>query len=165
MNEYQPWWKVDLSSTYAIKRISILNRGDCCGERLKNFMVRVGPNEDFAQNDQCGEMYTETPKDGQTIVVYCSPPIPGRYVSIQLMGRRDELSLCEVEVYAETGQKHFIFKYDMFISMKAHLCCVGIIHIEVYKKIAHLEFSVAHPSTFVRSVDSFALSLCLTPAS
>ncbi|XP_035689154.1 macrophage mannose receptor 1-like [Branchiostoma floridae] len=102
-NEYQPWWKVDLSRTYTIKQISILNRGDCCGERLKNFMVRVGPNEDFAQNDQCGEMYTGTPEDGQTIVVYCSPPIPGRYVSVQLMGREDNLSLCEVEVYAETG--------------------------------------------------------------
>ncbi|XP_078614388.1 uncharacterized protein LOC144883667 [Branchiostoma floridae x Branchiostoma japonicum] len=104
-NEYQPWWKVDLSRTYTIKQISILNRGDCCGERLKNFMVRVGPNEDFAQNDQCGEMYTGTPEDGQTIVVYCSPPIPGRYVSVQLMGREDNLSLCEVEVYAETGSE------------------------------------------------------------
>eukprot|EP00058_Branchiostoma_floridae_P015456 XP_002600944.1 hypothetical protein BRAFLDRAFT_79134 [Branchiostoma floridae] len=101
--EYQPWWKVDLSRTYIIKKISILNRGDCCGERLKNFTVRVGLNEDFALNDQCGEMYTDTPEDGQTIVVYCSPPISGRYVSVQLMEREDALSLCEVEVYAETG--------------------------------------------------------------
>eukprot|EP00058_Branchiostoma_floridae_P015452 XP_002600940.1 hypothetical protein BRAFLDRAFT_79130 [Branchiostoma floridae] len=73
------------------------------GERLKYFTVRVGLNEDFALNDQCGEMYTDTPKDGQTIVVYCSPPTSGRYVSVQLMEREDYLSLCEVEVYAETG--------------------------------------------------------------
>ncbi|XP_035697814.1 uncharacterized protein LOC118430887 [Branchiostoma floridae] len=101
--DYQPWWKVDLSRTYTVQRVSILNRGDCCGERLKDFAVRVGPNEDFSLNGQCGETYTDTPTDGQTIVVYCNPPISGRYVSVQLMGREDYLSLCEVEVYAETG--------------------------------------------------------------
>ncbi|XP_066271170.1 uncharacterized protein [Branchiostoma lanceolatum] len=102
-NDYQPWWKVDLSRVYTVHRVSILNRGDCCGERLKNFTVRVGPNEDFAQNNQCGATYTDTPTDGQTIEVYCNPPISGRYVSIQLMGRKDFLSLCEVEVYGETA--------------------------------------------------------------
>ncbi|XP_078616699.1 uncharacterized protein LOC144884986 isoform X2 [Branchiostoma floridae x Branchiostoma japonicum] len=101
--DYQPWWKVDLSRTYTVHRVTILNRGDCCGERLKNFAVRVGPDEDFSLNGQCGETYTDTPTDGQTIVVYCNPLISGRYVSVQLMGREDYLSLCEVEVYAETG--------------------------------------------------------------
>ncbi|KAI8496672.1 hypothetical protein Bbelb_253270 [Branchiostoma belcheri] len=29
---YQPWWKVDLEDTYTVNRVSILNRGDCCGK-------------------------------------------------------------------------------------------------------------------------------------
>ncbi|XP_078658812.1 uncharacterized protein LOC144904091 [Branchiostoma floridae x Branchiostoma belcheri] len=99
---YQPWWKVDLGGTYPVNRVSVLNRGDCCGDRLRNFMVRVGPNEDFTRNDQCGETYTATPRNGATVVVYCDQPMSGRYVSIQLIGRADNLQLCEVDVFAET---------------------------------------------------------------
>ncbi|XP_019629805.1 PREDICTED: uncharacterized protein LOC109474031 [Branchiostoma belcheri] len=99
---YQPWWKVDLGGTYPVNRVSVLNRGDCCGDRLRNFMVRVGPNEDFTRNDQCGETYTATPRNGATVVVYCDQPMTGRYVSIQLIGRADNLQLCEVDVFAET---------------------------------------------------------------
>ncbi|CAH1277274.1 EGF [Branchiostoma lanceolatum] len=95
--EYKPWWKVDLSGTYGVHRVSILNSGLF----FNNFMVRVGPNEDLAQNDQCGETYTDTPTDGQTIVVYCNPPMSGRYVSVQVLGQEDHLSLCEVEVFGE----------------------------------------------------------------
>ncbi|XP_066275306.1 uncharacterized protein [Branchiostoma lanceolatum] len=69
------------------------------GQRKPNFMVRVGPNKTFSQNDQCGETYVDTPLDGQTIVFYCNPPISGRYVSVQLVERSDTLTLCEVEVY------------------------------------------------------------------
>ncbi|KAI8522215.1 hypothetical protein Bbelb_019690 [Branchiostoma belcheri] len=71
-------------------------------DRLRNFMVRVGPNEDFTRNDQCGETYTATPRNGATVVVYCDQPMTGRYVSIQLIGRADNLQLCEVDVFAET---------------------------------------------------------------
>ncbi|CAH1226389.1 MUC4 [Branchiostoma lanceolatum] len=104
--EYQPWWKVDLAGTYTVTRVNVLNRGDCCEARLKDFVVTVGPNENFTRNDQCGETYTDTPTLGQTIVVHCDPPISGRYVSIQIVGRRDVLSLCEVEVYG-TATKVF----------------------------------------------------------
>ncbi|XP_078594524.1 uncharacterized protein LOC144872335 [Branchiostoma floridae x Branchiostoma japonicum] len=62
-------------------------------------MVRVGPNENFNHNNQCGQTYTATPTAGQTIVVHCDPPMPGRYVSVQIMGQRRTLTVCEVEVY------------------------------------------------------------------
>ncbi|KAI8515636.1 hypothetical protein Bbelb_064490 [Branchiostoma belcheri] len=104
-NVYQPWWKVDLADIYTVNRVSVLNRGDCCGERLRNFMVRIGLNEDFTRNDQCGETYTGTPHNGATVVVYCDQPMTGRYVSIQLIGRSDNLQLCEVDVFAEIGKK------------------------------------------------------------
>ncbi|KAI8518003.1 hypothetical protein Bbelb_040200 [Branchiostoma belcheri] len=102
-NVYQPWWKVDLADTYTVNRVSVLNRGDCCGGRLKGFMVRIGLNKDFTRNDQCGETYTAKPSNGATVVVYCDHPMAGRYVSIQLIGRSGNLQLCEVDVFAETA--------------------------------------------------------------
>ncbi|XP_066269746.1 uncharacterized protein [Branchiostoma lanceolatum] len=102
--EYEPWWKVDLGDTYVISHVTVINRGDCCGERLRNFMVRVGPFEDLRENTPCGDIYSETPSDGETIDVRCAEPISGRWVSVQLIGREDYLSLCEVQVYAVAGQ-------------------------------------------------------------
>ncbi|XP_066269276.1 uncharacterized protein [Branchiostoma lanceolatum] len=99
-NEHEPWWVVDLASVFLVQWISVLNRGDCCGERLQNFMVRVGLDSDFEENEQCGETYTAVPLDGQTIVRTCDPPIFGRYVSVQIVERISTLSICEVEVYA-----------------------------------------------------------------
>ncbi|KAI8517939.1 hypothetical protein Bbelb_039560 [Branchiostoma belcheri] len=104
-NVYQPWWKVDLADNYTVNRVSVLNRGDCCGGRLKGFTVRIGLNEDFTRNDQCGETYTAKPPNGATVVVYCDQPMTGRYVSIQLFGRSDNLQLCEVDVFAETARQ------------------------------------------------------------
>ncbi|XP_078579508.1 uncharacterized protein LOC144863813 isoform X3 [Branchiostoma floridae x Branchiostoma japonicum] len=100
--EYEPWWKVDLGDTYVISHVRVINRGDCCGERLRNFMVRVGPFEDFRENTPCGDIHSETPSDGETITVRCAEPISGRWVSVQLIGREDYLSLCEVQVYTAT---------------------------------------------------------------
>ncbi|XP_078666203.1 uncharacterized protein LOC144908469 isoform X3 [Branchiostoma floridae x Branchiostoma belcheri] len=102
--EYEPWWKVDLGDTYVISHVTVINRGDCCGERLRNFMVRVGPYEDFRENTPCGDIYSETPSEGETIDVRCEEPISGRWVSVQLIGREDYLSLCEVQVFSGTGQ-------------------------------------------------------------
>ncbi|XP_078579507.1 apolipoprotein(a)-like isoform X2 [Branchiostoma floridae x Branchiostoma japonicum] len=105
--EYEPWWKVDLGDTYVISHVRVINRGDCCGERLRNFMVRVGPFEDFRENTPCGDIHSETPSDGETITVRCAEPISGRWVSVQLIGREDYLSLCEVQVYTATDGDPF----------------------------------------------------------
>ncbi|XP_078588936.1 uncharacterized protein LOC144869460 [Branchiostoma floridae x Branchiostoma japonicum] len=71
-----------------------------CDQKQEKFMVRVGSSEIPDQNDQCGETYVDTPLDGQTIVVYCNPPISGRYVSVQqLVERSDNVTLCEMKVY------------------------------------------------------------------
>ncbi|CAH1274526.1 FGFR3 [Branchiostoma lanceolatum] len=94
LNDPQPWWKVDLADVYTVSRVSVLIK-----EERENFTVRVGPNENFIQNDQCGQTYTATLITGQIFLVHCDPPIPGRYVSVQMMGTEARLTLCEVEVY------------------------------------------------------------------
>ena len=37
-----PWWRVDLKRFYLVGKVSLTNRGDCCGNRLRNFEIRVG---------------------------------------------------------------------------------------------------------------------------
>ena len=37
-----PWWRVDLEQVEPINEVYIVNRGDCCGERLNPFEIRVG---------------------------------------------------------------------------------------------------------------------------
>ena len=40
----EPWWMVDFGKVYNITGVEITNRGDCCGDRLKNFDVTVDGN-------------------------------------------------------------------------------------------------------------------------
>jgi hypothetical protein len=39
--EKDPWWQVDLGGAKEIGRIKVLNRGDCCGDRLADAVVEV----------------------------------------------------------------------------------------------------------------------------
>lgn len=41
-DEKQPWWRVDLGNVELVNKVYIVNRGDCCGDRLKPFEIRVG---------------------------------------------------------------------------------------------------------------------------
>uniref|UniRef100_A0A9J8CQ78 Fucolectin tachylectin-4 pentraxin-1 domain-containing protein n=1 Tax=Cyprinus carpio carpio TaxID=630221 RepID=A0A9J8CQ78_CYPCA len=40
--ENNPWWRVDLMGVYKISRVTITNRGDCCGEWLSGAQIRIG---------------------------------------------------------------------------------------------------------------------------
>ena len=71
-------------------------------ERLKNFDVRVGVNKDNLQNPTCHDR-VRTVGQGQALRVQCDPPIPGRYVSVQMFGE-GILSMCEVTVYSRVGK-------------------------------------------------------------
>ena len=42
--ETDPWWTVDLLCQYEISRVAIVNRENCCWERLDGFQVTVGKN-------------------------------------------------------------------------------------------------------------------------
>ena len=37
-----PWWQVDLERVEPVAEVNIVNRGDCCGDRLKGAEIRVG---------------------------------------------------------------------------------------------------------------------------
>lgn len=52
--ESSPWWRVDLEQTIAVGEVTVYNRGDCCGDRLSEFEVRVGASDSFASGTSCG---------------------------------------------------------------------------------------------------------------
>lgn len=91
--ELSPWWQVDLGSVQAIGTIDLLNRTDCCSQRLNNFKVLVSKD---------GTNWRSWDYPG-TVGLAASFPINrlGRYVKVQLnsTGVADRiLSLAEVWV-------------------------------------------------------------------
>eukprot|EP00058_Branchiostoma_floridae_P003337 XP_002588825.1 hypothetical protein BRAFLDRAFT_89744 [Branchiostoma floridae] len=109
-----------LKATVTVDKVC-LGRGDCtmgsadvtcacnvgwtgpfCGKG--KLMVRVGPNENFTQNDQCGQSYdVGSALQFLNIEAHCDPPMYGRYVSVQAIPpvyrKTTILAMCEVEVY------------------------------------------------------------------
>jgi len=100
----QPWWQVDLGASKRIDRVVLWNRTDCCGDRLRNFVVLVSPT------DMTGRTLAQLLADptvtrrevGATAVINPSMAIPvdavGRYVRVQLTAQQ-YLSLAEVQVF------------------------------------------------------------------
>jgi hypothetical protein len=82
----RPWWKVYLSRSYRIDRVSIWNRVDCCRNRLNGVYVKAG-------NHVCGRY----PGSRGHYTMSCRGRIAS-HVTIQ-QSRSDYLTLCEVRVY------------------------------------------------------------------
>ncbi|CAG2214421.1 PLG [Mytilus edulis] len=100
-NQKNPYWSVDLGKTVSVKQINIINRKNCCGNRLKNIAVTVGVN--LNKMKHCSN-FKGPGKNGQFIVLTCKTPISGRYVKI-LRGGKGFLSLAEVQVMGHTSQQ------------------------------------------------------------
>ncbi|EDO46933.1 predicted protein [Nematostella vectensis] len=95
-SETDPWWRVDLQREYIVTDVSIAEE-----ERSMLTLVetRVGMERaKFNTNPMCGDRLRQV-KRGETWTSQCSPPLAGRYVSIQKIGD-GVLSICEVAVFA-----------------------------------------------------------------
>lgn len=87
--EYGAWWEVDLLQDSYIDRVTLVNRTDCCGERLNNAVVIVfDSNRNEVSRSQIGTAGLYNP---------VRLGLRGRYVRVQLP-RNDYLSLSEVLV-------------------------------------------------------------------
>lgn len=40
--EINPWWTVDLEGEFRVHKVSVLNRGDCCADRINGAELRIG---------------------------------------------------------------------------------------------------------------------------
>lgn len=101
--EWQPWWRVDLNASLPVDSVTIWNRADCCGGRLANAEVRVGDKQEWSSNPTCdaaNNTANNTIAQGQSQNVQCNGK-SGKYVFIDIPGRTDSLTLCEVEVFKQ----------------------------------------------------------------
>jgi hypothetical protein len=97
-NQDSPWWSVDLQDTYKVEKVTVYNRGDCCGTRLNNFYVSVGTAEGTSTGAECGTGANTIASGGSTDVA-CGG-IEGSFVTVS---KKDTVSIqiCEVEVWAQ----------------------------------------------------------------
>ena len=86
-----------MGSSKVIATVKVLNRLDCCSDRLTNYQVHVGDNANIFLNDVCPGVYSGS----QTIK--CD--LTGRYVGVTIPGDNQMLTLCEVEAYS-SNQLH-----------------------------------------------------------
>ncbi|KAM6936633.1 fucolectin-5-like [Lycodopsis pacificus] len=97
----KPWWRLDLLNTYEVNTVTITNRKDCCHERINGAEIRIGNSLDDNGNTNPKCAGISSMSAGASTTFQCSG-MEGRYVNIVIPGRREYLTLCEVEV---TGVK------------------------------------------------------------
>ncbi|XP_054478162.1 fucolectin-like [Anoplopoma fimbria] len=93
----KPWWRLDLLKTYNINTVTITNRRDCCHKRINGAEIRIGNslNDNGNNNPRCDVISSLGPGTSKT---FACKGMEGRYVNIVIPGRREYLTLCEVEV-------------------------------------------------------------------
>ncbi|XP_048355837.1 pentraxin fusion protein isoform X1 [Sphaerodactylus townsendi] len=88
---------VDLISAFQVSAVVVTNRGDCCESCIKGAEILIGdlPEKGGTMNPRCA---TISSMDlGETVTFNCGG-MQGQYVTITIPGRREFLSLCEVQV-------------------------------------------------------------------
>ncbi|XP_069549454.1 uncharacterized protein [Brachyistius frenatus] len=98
--DLKPWWRLDLLKTYTINSVTITNRQDCCHQRINGAEIRIGNslNDNGNANPRCAVISSIAAGTSQT---FECEGMEGRYVNIVIPGRKEYLTLCEVEVFGE----------------------------------------------------------------
>lgn len=103
-SESQPWWQVDLGSSFNISTISIWNRTDSFPERLSNYYIFVSSTP-FPSNNLSTLLatsgvtsYFQSSQAGTPSNIAINTL--GRYVRIQLQSTNQILTIPEVQVFA-----------------------------------------------------------------
>ncbi|XP_071091144.1 pentraxin fusion protein-like [Haliotis cracherodii] len=114
-DDLNPWWIVDLLSTYTIGNITIYNRGDAYSERLHDVTVEVFSVNPARCPTAAAALCKQLP--GQLAMVShitCDEEVVGRFVKIrkETVNQFDTMMLCEIEIsgiplHQECGQKVF----------------------------------------------------------
>nr|XP_046237212.1 uncharacterized protein LOC124054838 [Scatophagus argus] len=98
LSESNPWWSVDLSAVHRVRAVTIINRQDCCSERLMGAEIWIGNSyETYNDSYRCGSV---SQVQATPIHTFRCGDISGQYVFVTIPGHLKILSLCEVEVYA-----------------------------------------------------------------
>ncbi|XP_049440782.1 fucolectin-like [Epinephelus fuscoguttatus] len=93
----KPWWRLDLLKKYKIDTVTITNRKDCCHKRINGAEIRIGNslNDNGNANPRCAVISSIAAGTSKT---FMCDFMEGQYVNIVIPGRKEYLTLCEVEV-------------------------------------------------------------------
>ena len=69
----RPWWRVDLETSQDIATVTLTNRGDCCGNRLSNFEIRIGDTLDDANGGQANPAISGSPFGVSSLLHFLTP--------------------------------------------------------------------------------------------
>ncbi|XP_078496922.1 pentraxin fusion protein-like isoform X2 [Lissotriton helveticus] len=96
--ESEPWLMVKLQAPAKVQSVAITNRGDCCRERINGAQIHIGNSEKDGgrDNPRCGTIFKMG--YGETISFNCNG-MEGQYVSIQITGRKEYLTVCEMQIF------------------------------------------------------------------
>nr|AGT40149.1 fucose-binding lectin [Trachidermus fasciatus] len=97
--ETNPWWRVDLLESYIVTSIIVINRGDCCDNRLNGAEIHVGNS--LKDNGAANPVVGTIPRtnSARPFTLTFTERVEGRYVTVRVPGSGKYLTLCEVEVY------------------------------------------------------------------
>ena len=105
--ESNPWWQVDLGAVYAISKIVIWNRRDCCWERLQGFHI-MGAESPITANSTTESQLTDGPHSftsAQQPSMNLSLNKRARYIRVFIPGDKKVLSLAEFQVFGTPAKE------------------------------------------------------------
>ena len=104
--ETRPWLQWHLEKRMNVTRLSLVNRADCCGKRLRHVEVRAGMQGvspmhrgGITDNSLCGK-FDGPGRDGKEYMISCSAPILADFVTVQLMYPNAHLQINELRVHS-----------------------------------------------------------------
>ncbi|ROL29809.1 Fucolectin-1, partial [Anabarilius grahami] len=100
LSETNPWWRLDLRHIYRVSKVVVINRNDCCAERINGAEIHIGNSLDNnGSNNPICAVIPDIPA-GKSSSYSCNG-MEGRYVNLIIPGDMKILTLCEVKVYGE----------------------------------------------------------------
>ncbi|XP_051720716.1 fucolectin-5-like isoform X2 [Ctenopharyngodon idella] len=96
--DLNPWWRLDLLKRHKVFSVVITNTLDSVPSRLNGAEIRIGNSLDNNGNNNPRCATISSIPAGFSTSFECDG-MEGRYINIVLPGRKEYLTLCEVEVY------------------------------------------------------------------
>ncbi|KAI0213097.1 hypothetical protein LSAT2_001912 [Lamellibrachia satsuma] len=96
-----PWWMITFKYMILAHEVLIVNRDECCGKRLNNFSIMVGPY--LGKYQKCGSSTNNMIREKKKSFK-CTDDAKGSTLKITNRGKNKVLSLCEVFVYGTVIQ-------------------------------------------------------------
>ncbi|XP_070538276.1 uncharacterized protein [Ptychodera flava] len=96
--QYEPLWLVDLGKTYLVYEIRITHM-PTWNPRLSGSEIKIGLDWHVTENPICYTGVEDHETQAESFTIKCTPSaIAGRYVSIQIKDKSEDMRLCEVDV-------------------------------------------------------------------